>query len=199
MPGSARRPPRRGTHISASQRHESRPADAQPGVPLARVLQDLDAAHPGAQLTPHAAAAFERFTQALLTQPRTHLDEAWAQLLGPVATPRVTAELLNITRRRLDHVRDRGEVLGVRTGSGRWVYPLRQFRWTDGTVRVLHRLEDVLGALYTAGDAAGAARWLATPNRHLRGFTPWETLWGDGTADLVVDAAQSQAGVWSSR
>ena len=124
----------------------------------------------------------------------------WQQLLGPVGTPRVVAELLGVSRRALDGARSRGEVLGVRTADGRWVYPLRQFhRDGVGELRVVEGLDEALAALYLCGDPAGAARWLATPNRRLDGETPWHALLEGDRSDAVAQAAQAQAQAWAGR
>jgi len=171
---------------------------SQRTVALHRLLKDLDAAHPGAQFTAEAADLFERFTRALLAEQPPGVD-AWARILGPVATSTVVAELLGLTRRRLDGARARGAVLGVRTSAGRWVYPLGQFRWGEGPVRVLDGLEEVLRALCVAGEGYGAARWLATANRRLGGATPWEVLHEDRGVDAVIEAARCQGRAWAGR
>ena len=124
----------------------------------------------------------------------------WQQLLGPVGTPQVVVALLGVSRRTLDGARSRGEVLGVRTAGGRWVYPLQQFRRDGvGRVSVVEGLDEVLAALCSQGDAAGAARWLATPNRRLDGETPWHALLEGDRSDAVAQAARAQAQAWAGR
>ena len=168
-------------------------------IPLDRFLDGLKAANPSARLTPEAAAALERFMGAVIASRRHETSGTWADLLGPVASSTVVADLLGTTRHGVDRARRRGHILGVRTKAGRWVYPLRQLCWTsEGEIGVLHLLDDVLMALCATGGETGAARWLATPNRHLGGVTPWTALSGQ-EAEAVVEAARAQARVWGGR
>lgn len=168
-------------------------------VPLEQFLHELAAGHGDALVSAEAAAAIELFVGALAAQPQ-RVDSSWSRLLGPVATSRTVSELLRRSRRWLEGARRSGEILGVKTASGRWVYPLRQFRLTSGGhVAVRQRLDEVLRALYVSGDAAGAARWLATPNRLLGGKSPWVALDDRDWAGAVVVAAESQAAAWAAR
>ena len=172
---------------------------AEGTIPLDRFLDAFKAANPSSQLTPEGAAALERFMRAVIASKRHEVSKTWADLLGPVASSTVVADLLGTTRHGVDRARRRGHILGVRTKAGRWVYPLRQFHWTgEGHVEVLRLLDDVLLALYATSGETGAARWLATPNRHLGGVTPWTALSGQ-EAEAVVAAARAQARLWGGR
>lgn len=166
-------------------------------VPLRDVLSELSDEHPDTALTDTEAAAAREFLGALIAS-RTTGAPGWAELLGPVTTPKVLTGLLNISRQALDKARNRGDVLGVRTSSGNWVYPLRQLRATAGRVQVRDGLSDVLRTLYAGSDHAGAARWLATPNRLLDNTTPWDALEAGGL-ERVVAAAESQVQAWTGR
>ena len=127
-------------------------------------------------------------------------SSSWHDLLGELATPGTVRALTGASRGQLDGARRRGDVLAIRTSNGRWLYPLRQFRPTGGgRMEVLAGLPEVLRALYESGDSAGAARWLATPNRRLGGLSPWESLTTGDRTSQVVEAARAQAAAWSDR
>lgn len=134
----------------------------------------------------------------MLIDGERETGDGWPDLLGPVVSSTVAAELLGLTPRQVNQARVKSEVLGIRTTTGRWVYPLRQFRRTsDGQAEVLAGLSEVLHALDPAGRPAGAARWLATPNRLLGGASPWEAVAGEGND--VVEAAHAQSRTWVGR
>lgn len=173
-------------------------ADEQGTVALQDVVDEVSAEHADTDLTGTEADTMRRLLGGVLSS-RAHRGSRWAELLGPVATPKVVTSLLGITRQGLDKARDRGDVLGVRTSSGNWVYPLRQLRGTSGRVKVLDGLPEVLRALYSTGDSAAAARWLATGNRRLGGATPWDALWAGDNLDAVLEAAEAQSRAWTAR
>ena len=127
-------------------------------------------------------------------------SSSWRDLLGDLATPRTVCTLIGASRRELEGARRRGDVLAIRPSNRRWLYPLRQLRPTEGRrMEVLAGLPEVLRALYVSGDSAGAARWLATPNRRLEGSSPWETLTAGDRSSQVVEAARAQAAAWAAR
>ena len=122
----------------------------------------------------------------------------WADFLGPVVEPGVASELLGISTTALGERRDSGAVLGVRTETGRWVYPLAQFRAGEhGQVAVVAGLRDVLTELLASGDGLAAARWLAPPSRRLDAATPWEAFSDQSRLPQVVTAARAQADAWA--
>lgn len=169
-------------------------------VRVADVLDQLKADHLEDTIDPVEATMLVSLTEGLIRGSRSSRRSRLADVLGPVVKPGVASTLLGISTTALDKRRDSGAVLGVRTETGRWVYPLAQFRVGDrGGVEVLAGLRNVLTVLLASGDGLAAARWLATPNRRLAADTPWEALTDQSRQTQVVAAASAQADASAGR
>jgi hypothetical protein len=86
-------------------------------------------------------------------------------------------------------VAKRRDLLALRTGSGRVVYPIFQFidgRPVEGLGEVLKALPDHVVSRWTV------ASWLLTPQRDLDGARPIDAL-ADGSPHVVVRAARRWA------
>lgn len=169
-------------------------------VRVADVLDAVKANHGDDTVGSADAEMLAALVDGVIRGAQTRGYSRWAEVLGPVLKPGVASKLLDISTTALDKRRDAGAVLGVRTDSGRWIYPLAQFRaGARGGAEVLAGLRDVLVELRTTGDGLASARWLATPNRRLRSATPWQALDDPDRHLQVVAAARAQAAAWAGR
>lgn len=133
-----------------------------------------------AHLTPANAA---RNSEADPTQQRradlgSMRLEDWA---GPVAGPTYLEENLQIPRSTLHRWQQRNQVIALRKGLGRHVFPLAQF--VDG--RPVSGIPDVLAL---AKHPRLAWLWLISPSPYLDGRVPVELLREDMVAEVVQAA-----------
>lgn len=134
-------------------------------------------------LTPANAA---RNSEADLTQQRrgdlgSMRVEDWA---GPVAGPTYLEANLQIPRSTLHRWQRRNQVIALRKGLGRHVFPLAQF--VDG--RPVPGISDVLAL---AKHPRLAWSWLICPSPHLDGRIPVELLREDMVAEVLQAARLS--------
>lgn len=123
----------------------------------------------------------------------------WADLIGPVYGWRPVARILGVQdRQAVDARRNSNGVLGFKTANGTWAYPAIGFTTLHGRVRVVAGLPEAITHLIPAADGLAATRWLATPNRLLRGRRPFDVLREDGPEQVIV-LAREQANVWAGR
>lgn len=149
-------------------------------------------------LAPKTIELIETMVRDVIEHDRGAEADEWERLVGAVLTPKVTCELLGISRQALDKRRKGAKVLAVPTVANRWVYPLAQFD-VDGSGLVVNpTVEHLAPSLVEANSHSGAVRWLATPNRQLEGRAPWDAI-DDGDSDAVIAAAQRQIAAWSGR
>lgn len=108
-------------------------------------------------------------TQAPLNdegRPDAGLTTDWA---GPVAGPTLLERHYGISRSTLFRWQKRNEVVALRTGGKKFVFPLRQF--VDG--RPIDGLDDILKMF---ADSRAAWQWLIKPNSDLSGEAPVNLL-----------------------
>ncbi|WP_214477647.1 DUF2384 domain-containing protein [Mesorhizobium sp. dw_380] len=102
----------------------------------------------------------------------------WA---GPVAGPTVIERHFGIPRSTLFRWQKRDEAIGLKTGSSRFVFPLKQFvdaRPADGIAELI--------AMF--GDHRLAWQWLMAPTDKLGGNPPIDTLLSGKVANVVAAA-----------
>ena len=102
----------------------------------------------------------------------------WA---GPVAGPTTLERHYGIARSTLFRWQKRNEVVALRTGGKRFVFPLRQF--VDG--RPVSGLSDVLKLFC---DSRAAWAWLTWPCETLAGKTPLDELVSDNVLEVAAAA-----------
>lgn len=112
--------------------------------------------------------------------PQAPLSAAsdWA---GPVAGPTVIERHFGIPRSTLFRWQKRDEVIALKSGSSRFVFPLKQFvdaRPADGIAELI--------AMF--GDHRLAWRWLMAPTDKLGGNSPIDTLLAGKLANVVAAA-----------
>ena len=157
---------------------------------LADRLRDLDGIDQVDQdrLVEHVLAEVQR----VLAHPAELLDDAevagrWSEQLEGFYTAETVRELLGGVSKQA--VSKRKDLLALRTGRGRVVYPKMQFRRS----RPAPGLSAVLAAVpETVVDRWTLAGWLSSPNRHLAGDRPIDAL-HDGPQGLVVELASAWA------
>lgn len=113
----------------------------------------------------------------------------WTEHVGPFLDSRGVMTLLGgVTRQAVSQRVKGGRLLALRTGSGRTVYPLWQFREGD----VVTGLAEVLGVAGYEPDRPSTgwtlASWLVTDDPSLGG-SPRELLFA-GRVDPVLEAAR---------
>lgn len=108
------------------------------------------------------------------------LIEEWA---GPVAGSTYLEETLRIPRSTLHRWQRRGEVIALRTGGRKHVFPLAQF--VDG--RPVPGIREVLGLI---GHPRTAWSWLIRPASEFDGEAPLALLVNDHSQD-VIQAAEA--------
>jgi hypothetical protein len=124
-------------------------------------------------------------------QPTSPLPD----LVGPVYTSGGVQSVLGISRQQLADRRQRGTIVAARTGDGRWVYPVYQFR--DGELRA--DVREVLDTLRATGapDPWTLAVWFPTDKVELGGVSPLKLL-DTGQLDSVLTHAASTASRWAA-
>lgn len=122
---------------------------------------------------------------------RAHVDtdREWTEHLGGFYTVNAVRHLLSRRGRPVTKqaVSKRRDLLALKTGSGRVVYPKFQFRHgrpVAGLSEVLAIFDDAVVSPWTV------ASWLVSPNRDFEGDTPIEVLAAE-MVDPVVAAARS--------
>jgi hypothetical protein len=103
---------------------------------------------------------------------------------GGTFTSEEMAEAIGISRQAVDKRRSANQLLAVTQGKRGYAYP--RFQLEDG--KTLSGLEDVLERLKTL-DPWMQLIFFATPNEHLEGMTPIETL-RQGKPEMVKEAAR---------
>jgi uncharacterized protein (DUF2384 family) len=107
------------------------------------------------------------------------LPTDWA---GPVAGPTVIERHFGIPRSTLFRWQKRDEAIALKTGSSRFVFPLKQF--------VDARPADGIAALIAVfGDHRSAWQWLMAPNKKFGTTTPLDALLSGKVADVVAAAS----------
>ncbi len=157
---------------------------------LAEGLRDLEGLEHVDQerLTEHVLAEVRR----ALEHPLEILDDEqvaarWAEVLEGFYTADTVGEMLGGVTKQA--VSKRADLLALRTGRGRVVYPKMQFRRSrpaPGMAAVLAAVPD------TVVDRWTLAGWLAAPNRQLDGERPVDAL-HDGRRAQVMDLATALA------
>jgi len=117
--------------------------------------------------------------------------DLWADLVGPFYDTATVASVLGVTVAAVRGRRARGGLLGLRTRSGRVVFPVWQF----GHGRVLPGLGPVLRVLGDGVSGWTVAAWLRSPDVELDGRTPLQVLATD--PDLVLLVASRAAAGWA--
>ncbi len=114
--------------------------------------------------------------------PRNQADDLESMLIedwaGRVAGSTYLEENLHIARSTLHRWQKRDEVIGLRKGGRRHVFPLAQF--VDG--RPVAGIRDVLSLI---GNPRLAWLWLTRPSAHLDGRVPIDLLRQDQVEDVV--------------
>lgn len=153
-----------------------------------RDLQDLDHVDQD-RLAAHVLGEVRR----ALAHPLELVDDRevaarWTEVLGGFYTVDTVRELLGGVTKQA--VSKRADLLALRTGRGRVVYPKLQFRRS----RPAPGMADVLAAApESVVDRWTLAGWLASPNRNLSGDRPVDAL-HDGRRQQVVALAAEVAG-----
>ncbi len=104
---------------------------------------------------------------------------------GGCAKSEEIADMLGISRQAINQRRQRGKLIGLSRGKGKYVYPLWQF--TD-TGKTLVGLETVLGQL-SGVDPWTQITFFLNPNLRLENKTPLEMLRIGEVEPVVISAA----------
>jgi hypothetical protein len=121
---------------------------------------------------------FKAVPPPVLSQPPLSTPSDWA---GPVAGPTVIERHFGIPRSTLFRWQKRDEAIALKTGSSRFVFPLKQF--------VDARPADGIAALIaTFGDHRLAWQWLMAPNDKFGGNPPIDALLMGRVADVIAAA-----------
>jgi hypothetical protein len=114
----------------------------------------------------------------VLSQPPLSTPSDWA---GPVAGPTVIERHFGIPRSTLFRWQKRDEAIALKTGSSRFVFPLKQF--------VDARPADGIAAIITVfGEHRLAWQWLVAPNEKFGATSPMDALLSGKVADVLAAA-----------
>jgi hypothetical protein len=157
---------------------------------LTRILQEPTDVGATVALLEHAVTASSVTAVDPLAAAKARWIRAEQQLLeeaGGTLTAAGVAELLGgIRRQAVEKRRDRGTLLGLRTGGGGYVYPVCQFHRGE----VLPGLDRFLAAFPARTDPWQQLNVLLGPTDALGGVRPLDAL-RNGAVDDAVEAAVS--------
>lgn len=178
----------------------------------------IDPAKSASQMDAYIRTVVEKVEQSLTLRPKPHalrhlpppddLAAAVVDLIGDAEPNELAAqvgpfwsaakvkEALRVpTRQALESRRKNGTLLGVKTSDGKIIYPLSQFRRSNGTVEVKPGLKPLLSALRDQ-PAWSVAVLLSIPAAELDGLSPldWERQGGDPAR--MADLARAVQAEW---
>lgn len=123
---------------------------------------------------------------ATLTRPRASVVDR----VGPVCSTADLVDWMGISRQAINKAVKEARILGVRKGSGSWMYPTWQL---DSNNQVLEGLPKVLERLKGIANTLDIGEWFVTKHRDLEGLTPAEWLQEDRDLGTVVGVAENLA------
>ncbi len=104
---------------------------------------------------------------------------------GECASSEEIAEMLGVTRQAINQRRQRGKLIGLSRGKGKYIYPLWQF---TNTGKTLSGLEVVLEKLSEV-DPWTQVTFFLNPNLRLENKTPLEMLQMGEVEPVIISAA----------
>jgi hypothetical protein len=117
-------------------------------------------------------------------------SQAWRDELGPLLSSADVADLLGVSRQRVDERLRAGRLIGLRDRAGRRWFPGYQFH--DG-----RPLEDLIAAYHTVAHAAvsdwTAAAWAAAADEELDGLSPADWARAGRDSERLAAIAQQDA------
>lgn len=111
-----------------------------------------------------------------------------ADLVGPFYDPAGVAHLLGVAPEALPSMCDDGDLLGVQTSDGAWVYLTFQFTGDQVDPNLLPVLD-----VFRHSPPWSTAVWLCGPDEDLGGLSPVEWLSAGNPAEVVIRLARRTA------